>query len=143
MLLLGGHHALDSTRTPDYACASWAQLQAFIVIRSTLMYLSPSPPSYERGMSHSEAMQENAVLHVRCTKLQELSTASDEQIMRQSDTIRRLEYYVDPDATSNVHLHLAQAQRSLQQLQQAVAVRACYLIYCNMCPRVNLDLRYL
>lgn len=66
------------------------------------------------------------MLHIRCTKLQELVTASDEQIMRQADTIRRLEYCVDPDATANAHLQLAQAQRSIQDLQQAVAVRVCF-----------------
>jgi hypothetical protein len=63
------------------------------------------------------------VLHVRCTRLQELATGAEEQIMRQADTIRRLEYCVDPDVACNVHLQLAQAQRFIQELHRAVDVR--------------------
>lgn len=69
-------------------------------------------------------MQENAVLHVRCSKLQELMAVSEEQILRQADTIRRLEYYVDPESTANAHMQLAQAQRALQQHQQELAEKA-------------------
>ena len=78
------------------------------------------------------------MLHMRCTKLHELATASDEQIMRQADTIRRLEYCVDPDSTANAHLQLVQAQRSIQALQQAVAVRVCVCSASGGCGIVSL-----
>jgi hypothetical protein len=67
------------------------------------------------------------VLHVRCNKLQELVTASEEQILRQADTIRRLEYYVDPDSTSNAHMQLAQAQKLLQEQHQELFAKVQHL----------------
>jgi hypothetical protein len=92
--------------------------------------------------SRCEPFQENTVLHVRCTRLQELATAAEEQIMRQADTIRRLEYCVDPDAACNVHLQLAQAQRFIQELHRAVDVRVCYYFE-RVLIQINRDFRSL
>eukprot|EP00892_Ulva_mutabilis_P008320 jgi/Ulvmu1/5860/UM025_0122.1 len=71
--------------------------------------------------------KENAVLHVRCVKLQELVSMSEEQILRQADNVRRLEFFVDPDVSNNAVLQLNHAQQQLKCLDKKVTEQASEL----------------
>lgn len=69
-------------------------------------------------------MQENSVMHVRCAKLQEVVALSEQQIMRQADSVRRLEFFVDPDVKDNAALQLSQTQQQLKAIEAKSAEQA-------------------
>lgn len=74
--------------------------------------------------SKAQTLQENAVLHVRCARLQEVKAFADEQIMRQADNVRRLEFFVDPEIAGNAALQLSQTQQQLRSVEAKAAEQA-------------------
>lgn len=52
---------------------------------------------------------------------------SEEQILRQADNVRRLEFFVDPEVAENAALQLHHTQLQLKCLDARCAEQACSL----------------
>lgn len=67
--------------------------------------------------------KENSILHVRSTKLQQVSSAAETQIRKQADTIRRLEVCLEMFENNKVYAEAVDQQHCIVELRAQATKR--------------------